>query len=190
MWHAMRRGLRVITTGSLMALDYYKVGDKITSETHYKAATRMFDCFCENGGPYIKLGQMFGQLQQLVPDEYCEVFEPMCMKAPTTKYEDVKAIVEFEFGKRIEDVFSEFEEKPIASASLGQVHKAKLRSTGEAVCVKVQHKWIKEQVPGDLRCIDLGCAVAGWFFPDFKYGWLAEEFRTRLPRELDFNIEA
>jgi len=61
----------------------------------------------------------------------------MCMKAPTTKYEDVKAIVEFELGKKIEDVFSEFEEKPIASASLGQVHKAKLRSTGEAVCVKV-----------------------------------------------------
>jgi ubiquinone biosynthesis protein len=59
------------------------------------------------------------------------------MKAPTTKYEDVKTIIEYEMGKKIEDVFSEFEEKPIASASLGQVHKARLKSTGEAVCVKV-----------------------------------------------------
>jgi predicted unusual protein kinase regulating ubiquinone biosynthesis (AarF/ABC1/UbiB family) len=36
----------------------------------------------------------------------------------------------------------------------------------------------------------MGCDIAAWFFPEFKYGWLAEEFRTRLPRELDFNIEA
>ena len=56
--------------------------------------------------------------------------------------------------------------------------------------VKVQHKWIKEQVPGDLRIIQIACDVACSIFPDFKYAWLAEEFRTRLPRELDFNIEA
>lgn len=90
LWHAMRRGLRLVTTGIRMAADYQRAGDNVTSETHYKAANRMFDCFCKNGGPYIKLGQMFGQLQNLVPDEYLEVFEPMCMKAPTTKYEDVK----------------------------------------------------------------------------------------------------
>ena len=42
----MRRGLRVITTGSMMAKDYIQAGDNITSDTHYKAATRMFDCFC------------------------------------------------------------------------------------------------------------------------------------------------
>lgn len=70
---------------------------------------------------------MFGQLQNLVPDEYCEVFEPMCMKAPTTKYSDVKSIVEQELGQPLENYFSEFEETPLASASLGQVHKAKLR---------------------------------------------------------------
>jgi len=54
-----------------------------------------------------------------VPDEYCEVFEPMCQKAPTTKYEHVKIIFEEEMGCKIEDVFSEFEKEPLASASLG-----------------------------------------------------------------------
>lgn len=77
----------------------------------------------------------------------------MCMKAPKTKYEHIKSIFEEEMGQKIEDIFSEFEEEPLASASLGQVHKAKLRKTGEIVAVKVQHKWIKEQVPGDLRMI-------------------------------------
>lgn len=52
----MRRGLRCITTCTMMASDYVRAGDNITSETHYKAANRMFDCFCDNGGPYIKLG--------------------------------------------------------------------------------------------------------------------------------------
>ena len=92
--NAMRRGGRCIKTCIMMGIDYVSAGENITSETHYKAANRMFKCFCDNGGPYIKLGQMFGQLQNLVPDEYCEVFEPMCMRAPTTAYPDVKFIVE------------------------------------------------------------------------------------------------
>jgi len=46
LWSAMRRGLKIITTGSMMAIDYIQAGDNITSATHYKAANRMFDCFC------------------------------------------------------------------------------------------------------------------------------------------------
>ena len=80
---------------------------------------------------------MFGQLEALVPPEYIKTFEPMCMRAPTTSYEDVKLIFREECGCEIEDLFSEFDHKPIASASLGQVHKARLRSTGEVVAVKV-----------------------------------------------------
>ena len=91
---AMVRGLRCIKTGSLMAYDYLSAGNDINSETHYKAAGRMFDMFCANGGPYIKLGQMFGQLEALVPPEYIRTFEPMCMRAPTTDFADVKLIIE------------------------------------------------------------------------------------------------
>jgi hypothetical protein len=54
--NAMRRGLRCGTTCALMASDYIRAGENITSQTHYTAATRMFNCFCQNGGPYIKLG--------------------------------------------------------------------------------------------------------------------------------------
>lgn len=91
---AMLRGLRCVKTGALMAFDYISAGDNICSDTHYKAAGRMYDMFCANGGPYIKLGQMFGQLEALVPPEYIKTFEPMCMRAPTTSYPDVKMIIE------------------------------------------------------------------------------------------------
>ena len=102
-----------------MAMDYIKAGDNITSETHYQAAGRMYEMFCKNGGPYIKLGQMFGQLEALVPPEYIKTFEPMCMQAPRTPFESIKTIVEEETGQKLEEIFSEFDEKPIASASLG-----------------------------------------------------------------------
>lgn len=131
-----------------------------------------------------------GQLDQLIPEEYVTAFEPMLMQAPKTSYEDVKSIVETELGRKIDEVYSEFAEEPLASASLGQVHKAILRETGEVVAVKVQHKWIKEQVPGDLRLIQFASDCAMKLFPDFKYGWLPEEFQTRLPNELDFVKEA
>lgn len=112
------------------------------------------------------------------------------MRAPKTKFEDVRAILEEELGQSLETVFSEFDQEPIASASLGQVHRARLISTGETVAVKVQHRWIREQVPGDLRIVKLGAQIAAKIFPDFKYAWLADEFQTRLPLEIDFRLEA
>ena len=61
----------------------------------------------------------------------------MLMEAPKTCFEDVKSIVEEDLGCKIEEVYSEFSEQPLASASLGQVHKARLKSTGEIVAVKI-----------------------------------------------------
>jgi len=134
--HAMQRGARLAGTGVMMASDYLRV-DEISSETHTTASTRLYETFKVNGGPYIKLGQMMGQLDQLVPKEYITAFEPMLQQAPKTDFVDVKAILEQELGRKLEDIYSEFDEQPVASASLGQVHRARLRSTGEEVAVKV-----------------------------------------------------
>ena len=53
--------------------------------------------------PYIKIGQILGQLDQLVPSEYIKAFEPMCMAAPRTKYEDIESIIKEELGKGIDE---------------------------------------------------------------------------------------
>ena len=76
---AAQRGARCATTAVMMGSDYLramKFGN-ITEETHNQASKRMYDCFCKNGGPYIKLGQMIGQLDQLLPKQYIDTFEPM-----------------------------------------------------------------------------------------------------------------
>ena len=78
-----------------------------------------------------------GQMDNLVSDEYVEVFEPLYNHIPTSPFNEVKEILETETGKKLEEMFSYFEEEPIASASMAQVHKARLKSTGELVAVKV-----------------------------------------------------
>ena len=88
------------------------------------------------------------------------------------------------------DLFSEIDAEPIGSASLAQVHKARL-VTGEIVAVKVQHRWIKEQIPGDIKLTKMGSALAKRIFKDdYKLGWLVEQIEKKLPHELDFRSEA
>ena len=119
-----------------MASDYL-LAKEINPETHRVASDRLYRCLRANAGVYIKLGQMVGQLDQLIPPEYVVAFQPMLMYAPKTPFHDVRSIIESDLGGKLEDHFSEFSETPLASASLGQVHKAKLKSTGETVAVKV-----------------------------------------------------
>ena len=96
---------------------------------------------------------MIAQMNNLLPEEFCSTFEPMCMEAPRTSFSDVQRIFKEDTGLNIEDVFSKFSEEPIASASLAQVHRAVLKRTGETVAVKIQHIWLKESIPGDLNII-------------------------------------
>lgn len=76
-------------------------------------------------------------MESLIPDEWIETFIPMQMAAPTSPYKEVRRLILEDLGRPLEEIFSEFSETPVASASLAQVHRARLRSTGEIVAVKV-----------------------------------------------------
>jgi len=99
-------------------------------------------------------------------------------------------LIETSSGKKMEDMFEYFNEKPISSASIAQVHEARLKSTGERVAVKVQHTWLKEQCVGDVRLIDLAVNIGQRIFPGFKYQWFADELKRNMPKELNFTMEA
>lgn len=114
-------------------------------------------------------------MESLIPDEWIEVFEPMQMKAPTSPIDEVKRVLEEDLGRPISEVFSEFSETPVASASLAQVHKARLRSTGELVAVKVQHPQILTMTEGDLAMCVLAGQLCEFFFPNFRYKWAFDE---------------
>ena len=72
------------------------------------------------------------------------------------------------------DVFSNFDEKPLGVASLAQVHKATLKSTGEVVAVKVQHRYVKKHSFVDIYTMDFLVRVVKTVFPQFEFMWLAD----------------
>jgi len=137
-------------------------------------------CFLKNGGLYIKLGQLLSQMTFIVPPVYQAQMERCCIECPRSNFKAVRQTVESEFGKKLEDIFSEFDETPVASASLAQVHRAKLKNTGEIVAVKVQHKWVEENWPGDAKIMDFCIWVGEKVFPTFKYKVFFNNALTRL----------
>ena len=73
-----------------------------------------------------------------------------------------------------EDLFSEFDERPLGTASLAQVHRAKLKDSNQEVAVKVQHRYVKNHSMGDIYTCEFLVHTVKFFFPQFEFMWLAE----------------
>lgn len=190
---ASDRLIRDAATAAYMVAVYVAESRKPTPDweaAHRRCAKRLLVLCAANRGVYIKLGQHVAMLEHLLPSEYVREMEPLCHTAPTSSFEDVRAVVEAELGQRLESVFDEFEPVPVASASLAQVHRARMRNTGQLVAVKVQHRGLREASSVDLRTIAFLADTIKSRFPKFEYGWLVSEVRTNLPKELDFRLEA
>ena len=104
------------------------------------------------GPTFIKVGQFFSTRADLFPSEYVEELSKLQDRVPAFSYEQVEAIVEQELGKSIPELFYSFDPIPLAAASLGQVHRAKLHS-GEEVVVKVQRPGLRKLFEIDLQIL-------------------------------------
>lgn len=147
--------------------------------------------FQKNAGIYIKLGQHLSALEYILPQEFCAVMSVLQNEAPQSSIEDVEKVLKEDFnGKGIAELYDDFDPVPIGAASLAQVHTAKLKETGEAVAVKVQHHSIQSYAEVDMFVVSLAVKAVKYFFPEFEFDWLADEMRLNLPKELDFIQEA
>jgi predicted unusual protein kinase regulating ubiquinone biosynthesis (AarF/ABC1/UbiB family) len=144
------------------------------------------------GPTFIKLGQLLSTRADFVPPVYMEALSRLQNEVKPFPYEEVDAIVSVELGVRISKAFSEFEQEPIAAASLGQVHRAKLRD-GRQVAVKVQRPNIRDQVAEDLDAMsEIASTVDAHtdFGKKYQFTMIVEELRKSLIRELDYRLEA
>ncbi|TFI52940.1 AarF/ABC1/UbiB kinase family protein [Mastigocladus laminosus UU774] len=143
------------------------------------------------GPTFIKVGQLFSTRADIFPSEYVEELSKLQDKVPAFSYQQVETIIEQELGKKIPELFASFEPIPLAAASLGQVHKAVLRS-GEAVVVKVQRPGLKKLFEIDLRILK---GIARYFQSHPKWGrgrdWIGiyEECCRILWEEIDYLSE-
>jgi ubiquinone biosynthesis protein len=107
----------------------------------------------QNLGPtFIKLGQLLSTRPDLLPDAYLKALAKLQDHVPPISYEKVRQIIEDEIGVKVSRAFDNFEQKPLASASIGQVHRARLRS-GREVVVKVQRPGIRKMFLDDFNVI-------------------------------------
>lgn len=144
------------------------------------------------GPTFIKLGQLLSSRGALIPPEYSSALERLQDSVEPIPLEDVERIITEELGVRISKAFETFESKPLASASLGQVHRARLRD-GREVVVKVQRPNIRQRIREDLDAFDEMARLLEKHTkvgPRLELPGLVEEFRKTIFAELDYNREA
>jgi len=144
------------------------------------------------GPTFIKLGQLLSSRTDLLPLPYVKALARLQDRIAPFPFVEVERIVSTELGVRLSKAFAEFEETPLAAASLAQVHRAALRD-GRPVAVKVQRPGVGEQILEDLEALG---ALADLFDRHtdmgarYEFGRLLEEFRASLIAELDYRREA
>jgi len=171
------------------AKDIFRDRDGEALARHTREA-RIRLALAELGPTFIKLGQLLSTRPDLVGAELADELAMLQQEVPADSPEVIRQIVEDELGQPVEELFAEFDDEPLASASIGQVHKARLKS-GDLVVVKVQHADIQKTVRRDLDVL-AGLAQLVERLPEFAtYRPIATvaEFSRTLRRELDFGRE-
>jgi predicted unusual protein kinase regulating ubiquinone biosynthesis (AarF/ABC1/UbiB family) len=145
-------------------------------------------------GAAMKLGQVLSFLDVgLVPEPYREEFQRKLGRlrdaAPKVRFEDMRKVIEADLEEPLEDVFDEFEEEPIAAASIGQVYRANL-SNGRAVAVKVQYPGVNQAVRADMQNLGIILRLMKRVAPGLDVKAIGEEVRARIYEELDYELEA
>jgi predicted unusual protein kinase regulating ubiquinone biosynthesis (AarF/ABC1/UbiB family) len=196
----VRRSLRIgHTAASLWAL--YKVPDYARrllgrppptdrTATHERAAQRVLRTALSMRGVVIKLCQAVATRSDVFPPSFVRILKQCHDAVPPRPFPVIRAAVQRELGKPLGAVFSAFDEQPLASASLAQVHRAVLRD-GRDVAVKVQYPDIEDIVRTDLANMRRACRVYELLDPQpLELLPLLTELTTHLSLELDFEREA
>ncbi|MGI8493210.1 MAG: ABC1 kinase family protein [Acidimicrobiales bacterium] len=153
---------------------------------------RLRKAFERLGPTYIKLGQILSSGEGLFPAELVAEFRHLRDHVPPETFDTVRAVVEEDLGRRLEDVFEIFDTEPLAAASIAQVHAATLRS-GEAVVVKVQRPTVAPTVRRDLAAMSWIAPLLIGRIPVSALAnppALVELFAETIVEELDFRLEA
>ncbi len=140
-------------------------------------------------GAMMKLGQMASYLDQGLPSPVRAALADLRQDAPPMSAELAAGVLVAEFGKGPDELFAEWDPVPLASASIGQVHKA-ITHDDRAVAVKIQYPGVDEAIRADLENVDVLFGAAGFMFTGLDPDALVAELKERLVEELDYRAEA
>jgi predicted unusual protein kinase regulating ubiquinone biosynthesis (AarF/ABC1/UbiB family) len=172
-----------------------------STEFHVRTAERYAELLGSSKGALMKAGQMLSFVSALpaVPAEFQSIYHAALTRlrdeAPPMAPELARAVLERELGQRTESAFAQFDWEPLAAASIGQVHAARLHD-GRAVAVKIQYPGVADAIHADLKNNELLCTFLGLLFglsprkASFDLRGAAREMSARITEELDYRLEA
>jgi predicted unusual protein kinase regulating ubiquinone biosynthesis (AarF/ABC1/UbiB family) len=208
----IRRG-RLRRTAPLAALTARTAGEAVvvglrskltgadTTEFHVRTAERYTELLGRSKGALMKAGQMlsFVSSSPAIPAEFQSIYQGALTRlrddAPPMAPELARSVLERELGQRTESAFAEFEWEPLAAASIGQVHSARLHD-GRAVAVKIQYPGVADAIQADLKNNELLATFLGLMFGlsprkvSFDIRGAGREMTARITEELDYRREA
>jgi predicted unusual protein kinase regulating ubiquinone biosynthesis (AarF/ABC1/UbiB family) len=160
----------------------YRRQDGRAARALYRSAVRL-------QGMLIKACQFIATRADVLPDAWVDTLSGLHDRVPPRPFAAIRERVERELGRPLDAVFAEFDPQPLASASLAQVHAARLHD-GRRCAVKVQYPGIEGIVRADLRNLAVILRVLAWLEHDFDFRVLMREAFKYIPMELDFEHEA
>ncbi|OBB33471.1 ABC transporter ATP-binding protein [Mycolicibacterium peregrinum] len=170
-----------------------KSKDEVTAELMDKAAQQLFAVLGELKGGAMKVGQALSVLEAAIPEQYGKPYREALTKlqreAPPLPAAKVHRVLDAQLGTKWRERFTSFDDTPVASASIGQVHKA-VWSDGREVAVKIQYPGADEALRADLKTIQRLVGVFKQLAPGVDIQGIVDELIERTDMELDYRLEA
>ncbi len=165
----------------------------VAAELQARTAQQLFQVLGELKGGAMKFGQALSMFEAAFPEEIAVPYRATLTKlqdsAPPMPTSSVHEVLRSDFGTRWRSRFASFDDRPVASASIGQVHRA-VWADGRDVAVKIQYPGAGAALMGDLRQISRVAKVAAGWVPGLDLGPILDELRDRMAEELDYRLEA
>ena len=176
----------------LRVLARHKFLNALRGKSHWPSPKEVRETFEELGLTFLKFGQVLAMRRDLLPDNYIEELEQLHDQLPALGIDAIRATVETELGAPLTELFSAFDETPIAAATVAQVHEATLRD-GRHVAVKVQRPDLEAMISTDIAALTYLVTLGEKLFPRLRaldLPVIVSEFANSLNRETDFSREA
>src|ERR1700739_2632671 len=170
-----------------------KSKDEVQAELLEKAAHQLFTVLGELKGGAMKVGQALSVLEAAIPEEYGKPYREALTKlqkdAPPLPAAKVHRVLDGQLGTKWRDRFASFDDKPVASASIGQVHKG-IWSDGREVAVKIQYPGADEALRADLKTLRRMAGLLKQLAPGADVQGVVDELLERVEMELDYRPRA
>ncbi len=170
-----------------------KSKDEVNAELMDKAAQQLFTVLGELKGGAMKVGQALSVMEAAIPEQYGKPYREALTKlqkdAPPLPAAKVHRVLDAQLGTKWRERFASFDDKPVASASIGQVHKA-VWSDGREVAVKIQYPGADEALRADLKTMQRMVSVLKQLSPGADVQGVVDELIERTEMELDYRLEA